>query len=86
MKNEKTMNRITMDAFCEQEAGSFQRFLKDKEAFLQAIENERKERIRAAQKASHDSGLGCLNLTPQPLTRKAHASAPFGISRQTFAM
>ena len=50
----KEIKSKTMDEFCEQPAGTFQSFVKTKEAHVQALETERKERIRAAQKAPQE--------------------------------
>lgn len=46
------MKAKTIDQVCGEEAGAFKKFIKDKEAYLKALENERKERIRAAREAT----------------------------------
>lgn len=42
----------TIDEVCQKEPGSFGNFLKKKEAYLQLLENERKERIRETREAA----------------------------------
>jgi hypothetical protein len=49
-----TTTAKTMDQFCDQPAGSFKTFIKEKEAFLQSLEHERKERVRACRKAARE--------------------------------
>src|ERR1043165_5132630 len=47
-KEHMIMKGQTIDELCKAEAGTFKKFIKKKEAHLVAIENERKERIRAS--------------------------------------
>ena len=44
----------TIDDLAKKPAGSFKKFIKEKEAFLQGIEAERKERIRAIRLAASE--------------------------------
>ena len=46
------MKAKTIDEYCKKEAGSFKKFVEKKDKFLQGLENERKERIRAARKTA----------------------------------
>jgi hypothetical protein len=46
------MKAKTIDQLAGKPAGSFKKFIKEKEAFLQGLEAERKERIRATRKAA----------------------------------
>jgi hypothetical protein len=55
MKNE--IKGKTIDEICQVEPGSFKQFVKKKEAHLQTLENERKERIRASRKAARALAL-----------------------------
>jgi len=48
------MKRKTIEELAAKPAGSFKQFIKQKEAFLQSLETERKERIRAGQKAARE--------------------------------
>ena len=40
----------TIDEFCNQPPGSFQKFIEEERKLLQSVEAERKERIRATRK------------------------------------
>jgi hypothetical protein len=51
------MKGKTMDELCAAEPGSFKKFVEKKEAHLQALENERKERIRASRNTARDLSL-----------------------------
>ena len=55
MKNE--IKGKTIDEVCKSEPGSFKKFVKKKEAHLQNLENERKERIRASREAARQLAL-----------------------------
>jgi hypothetical protein len=55
MKNE--IKGKTIDEVCQSEPGSFKKFVKKKEAHLQNLENERKERIRASREAARQLAL-----------------------------
>jgi len=55
MKTEKKGK--TIDEICQAGPGSFQRFVKKKEGYLQTLENERKERIRATREAARKLAL-----------------------------
>lgn len=48
------MKAKTIDELCKQPAGSFKKFIKEKENFLLSLEKERKERIRASRKTAHE--------------------------------
>lgn len=48
------MKAKTIDEACDKPAGSFKKFVKCKEAFLQSLETDRKERISAARKAARE--------------------------------
>jgi hypothetical protein len=48
------MKGKTVDELCNSQPGTFKEFIQKKEALQEAIENERKERIRAAQKAAQE--------------------------------
>jgi hypothetical protein len=50
----KAMKTKTVDQLCNSEAGTFKKFIKQKEDYLQSVENERKERIRASRKTSRE--------------------------------
>ena len=52
-RNKKTikMKPKTIDEFCGADAGSFKKFIKQKQSFLQKIEEKRKSRIQAARAA-----------------------------------
>ena len=50
----KTMKPKTIDELCKKQDGSFKRFVKEKESFLQSLETERKERIAASRKTARD--------------------------------
>jgi hypothetical protein len=45
------MKRKTIDDLCKSEPGTFKKFIEKKEAHLKALENERKERVRASRAA-----------------------------------
>lgn len=49
------MKTKTIDEFCNQPAGSFQKFCEEKRKFLQSIETERKVRIRAQRAALRET-------------------------------
>ena len=42
----------TIDELCRKPAGSFSKFIAEKKAFQQALESERKERIRACRETA----------------------------------
>ncbi len=48
----KTMKAKTIDDLCKKEAGAFKKFIVEKEKFLQGLESDRKERIRASRKSA----------------------------------
>ena len=48
------MKAKTIDEHSGQAAGSFKKFVEQKEVFLQRLERERKERIRASRQAASD--------------------------------
>ncbi len=49
-----TMKVRTIDEVCNKPPGSFQKFVEQKRKFLQSIESERKERIRATKKSARE--------------------------------
>ena len=51
-KHQNTMKPKTIDELCKKEAGSFKKFTEEKEKFLQGLESERKERVRASRKTA----------------------------------
>jgi hypothetical protein len=51
-KHRNTMKSKTIDELCKKDAGSFKKFTEQKEKFLQGLESERKERIRASRKTA----------------------------------
>lgn len=51
-KTQKTMKLKTIDELCKKEAGTFKKFVEQKEKFLQGLESDRKERIRASRKTA----------------------------------
>jgi len=51
---EKTMKAKTIDQLCNVNAGTFKKFIKQKEDYLQSVENERKERVRASRKTARE--------------------------------
>jgi hypothetical protein len=53
-KTTRKMKPKTIDEHCKKPAGSFKKFIKEKETFLQNLENERKERIRASRQTSQE--------------------------------
>jgi hypothetical protein len=55
MKNE--IKGKTIDEVCQVEPGSFRKFIRKKEAHLQALEHERKERIRATRESARSLAL-----------------------------
>ena len=44
----------TIDEVCNKPPGSFQKFVEEKKGFLQNIETERKERIRASRQTAQE--------------------------------
>jgi len=48
----KDMKLETIDDFCKLPEGSFKKFIEKKEAHLRNLEEQRKSRIRASQKAA----------------------------------
>ena len=48
----KAMKIRTIDQLCKIAPGGFKNFLKQKEAYLQASEDQRKDRIRALRRAA----------------------------------
>ncbi|MGA2540464.1 MAG: hypothetical protein ABSG78_02750 [Verrucomicrobiota bacterium] len=55
MKNSLLGKNI--DEVCGAPPGAFERFVKEKEAYLEALEKERKDRIRASQKGNQELAL-----------------------------
>ena len=53
-KTRQSMKPKTIDEHCKKPAGSFKKFIKEKETFLQNLETERKERIRASQQTARE--------------------------------
>lgn len=51
-KEQKNMKAKTIDELCKKDAGSFKKFVEQKEKFLQGLESDRKERIRASRKTA----------------------------------
>ncbi len=48
------MKAKTIDDLCKKEAGTFKKFIQQKEGFLLSVEKERKDRIRAAKSTARE--------------------------------
>ena len=51
------MKKKTIEEACNAESGDFKKFVLKKKAHIQAIESERKSRIRAARKANQELSM-----------------------------
>ncbi len=49
-----TMKAKTIDEVCNKPEGSFQKFVEQKRKYLQSVESERKERIRASRNTARE--------------------------------